>query len=65
MKIETYKCDGCGKQKTEGETNWKIVSLPDDGTIVISPFEDNERNSNDTDFCGVPCVLGKVSSCLS
>lgn len=65
MKIETYKCDICGARK--GETNhWMIVTVSTDNPgsqpqLTIVEFDEEPRNNNDRDVCGVTCLLSMVS----
>lgn len=70
MKVETYKCDGCGRMK--GETNhwWVLMQffarMPGFQVFAASPEAEIEREGvyESWDFCGETCLMKKISELL-
>ena len=60
MKVNSYKCDGCGIQK--GETNhWYAIS-PTAVSIIVSAWHDGDGYAH---YCSDACVVKAVQQWLS
>jgi hypothetical protein len=65
MKVETYKCDGCGRTKTVVEKNqidtqWFCI-LPSSTVIHISLWAPDNSLIGWLDICGEECLHKEVS----
>ena len=60
-KIEQFKCDGCGKLKTE-VNHWWTVGTDVLHRIVLQPFDFQDRDEDTRDFCGQKCALEFISA---
>lgn len=68
MKVETYKCDICGKQK--GEVNHWLYALLAEDEMKIRKFPLHPKNYGGIPpeaihLCGAECVQKKVNEFLS
>ena len=61
MKIEKYKCDVCGTEKTE--TNHWFATTRAGTRLILTSLEDarNMEASTVTHLCGETCALKQVS----
>jgi len=69
MKVDSFKCDSCGRQKGENNHWYKFRAYPDTGNgpeFTVNPFD-----SEGTDFpttkhlCSDACVIKTVQVWLS
>ena len=65
-KIEQFKCDGCGKLRTEDVNHWWLVYVmrgSERGMQVqpISSADESELNES-SHFCGQQCALAFISA---
>jgi len=61
-KIETYKCDECGKIKDETNRWWIGQTSAMDGSgLFILPFAPASLKNADMHLCGESCVLKAVA----
>lgn len=66
MKVETFKCDVCGKVKGEANHWWKLAFM-DEGRphLVLLPMADKYEPTGSIHLCGESCVQRKVSEFMS
>ena len=67
MKVETYKCDGCGALKREVNHWWKLRVVGETYKVLtIFPASADQLPCDDdaADFCGTACLLKKISELL-
>jgi hypothetical protein len=63
MKVETYKCDVCGKQKADVNHWWLISS--GGSSLLIAPWSMETVRSFEFHLCGAECVGKKVNEFLN
>lgn len=64
MKIETYKCDVCGKVK-EKTNHWFAIMTNDNGKALVEIYAPGDlHNGAQFDLCGESCVIKKVSELI-
>lgn len=63
MKVETYKCDVCGKQKGDVNHWWLVWMTP--FAFTVRPWGDDQVERTSIHLCGNECVQRKVSEFLS
>lgn len=69
-KIESYKCDVCGKQKNKEESSWFVIGMDENVSgMTLVPFDEEKPDDYEADMvyhlCGSECVIKEVSSLLS
>lgn len=67
MKVDSYKCDGCGTEK-KGANHWFRAYKLMAGGVVIIPWDGMSPHDDVEDFeahlCGAACVSKWVSENL-
>lgn len=64
MKIETYKCDVCGKSK-EKTNHWFAISTNSNGKAIVEIYAPGDLpQGGQFDLCGEYCVVKKVSELI-
>lgn len=78
MKVESYKCDGCGKLRASDANRWWVLcklqlgqQLPRSDqpgapiwNLRLVAFEDRVGTPGEIHLCGEDCVQKKVSEFL-
>jgi len=69
MKVDSYKCDGCGIQKGENNHWFKFRSYPNEGNgseFIVNDWNNkSEDYANTKHLCSDACVIRMVQSWLS
>jgi hypothetical protein len=69
VKLETYKCDGCGKVKGEANKWYKLSII--NQTLLLEPFDApfgldlGTAITKAFDLCGEGCVQKKLQEFMS
>ena len=68
-KIEQFKCDGCGKLRTDDANHWWVVLTDATGStdprrLALCPLTvlGSRDGFNAWDFCGQQCALAFISA---
>jgi len=64
MKVDTFACDNCQKQK-ESTNHWWQVWPGRDRQIVIAPFNEGTAMPNKQDACGQQCLVAMLERFLA
>jgi hypothetical protein len=69
MKIDSFKCDSCNRQKGETNNWYKFRSYPDTGNgteFIVNPFHSEGTDyPNTKHLCSDACVIKTVQEWLS
>jgi hypothetical protein len=64
-RVEQFRCDGCGKLRSDDANHWWCVDVFKTGEIHIVPLSDaheGEPHIRQADFCGQQCALAFISA---
>jgi hypothetical protein len=64
MRVETYKCDGCGQLRGQQSKNWFRVSAGPGG-LEIGPWSSVPPAAGAVDLCSDSCVIRAVQQWLT
>ena len=64
-RLEQFKCDGCGKLRTDDANHWWVLGKSTEGVLVMDRFSHGGRMDDRYerfDFCGQQCALAFISA---
>jgi endogenous inhibitor of DNA gyrase (YacG/DUF329 family) len=67
-KVETFRCDQCGKQKAE-VNHWYVAvreaSIRDSSWLKVMPWPDGHLANGARHLCGQSCVVAELNAWMN